>query len=291
MWKIKYSLIKEFLEMKLTHSEVLVLLCIARWQNESGWIGGVRKDEVCSITGISSQSFYNAVAGLEQKGILRKEKRNRNDIDLKILNNDFQNKNFSEGYLSLAHAIFKNSEFLKMKSREILLLLDILKNCIAGKKAFLIGSRIFFEKYRKLLGVNERTIKGYLKAIKKFFSVKLHQEIYSFLPIPSKIYGEKTKTISPGEARAYRKHVVSSICIRTKIGTYKSKDLEDIMGLLSQYREHASEEKLEEALANAVEKSLEIINKTYKRKSQWKYKLNSKLIHKLLREELKVQTC
>lgn len=291
MWKIKYSKIKEFLEKKLTHSEVLVLLCIARWQNENGWVRRVRKDEVCSITGISSQSFYNAVAGLEQKGILRKEKWNRNDIDLKILDNDFGDKNFSEGYLSLTYAIFKNSEFKRMKSREILLLLDLLKNCIAGKKAFLISSRIFFEKYRKLLGVNERTIRGYLKAIKKFFSVKLHQDIYSFLPIPSKVYGEKTETISPGEAREYRKHVVSSICIRTKIRTYKPKDLEDIMGLLSQYREHASEEKLEEALANAVEKSLEIINKTYKRKSQWKYKLNSKLIHKLLRDEIKVQTC
>ena len=274
----------------MTHSEIVVLLCVARWQNESGWVRGVRMDTVCSVTGISSQSFYNAVFGLEQKGILRKEKWNRSDIDLKILDNDFRNKNFNEGYLSLAHAIFGSFEFKIMKSREILLILDLLKNCISGKRAFLISSKIFFEKYRKLLGVNERTIRGYLKTIQKFFCVKLRHGIYSFLPISEKVYQERIETLPQGEARVYRQHVVLSICSREKIRSYKSKDLEDIMGLLSQYRKHAPEEKLEKLLAEAIKKSLEITNKN-KKKSEWQYKLNSKLIHHLLREDLKVQTC
>ena len=286
MWKIKHSIVKVLTEKRITRSEFLVLWCIARWQSESGRIRKVQRRKVCRIIHISKSSFYNAVDGLKDKGILFTIPRHKNAMDIQILDNDFRDKDFSCGYFTLDLKIFEDPEFQKLKAREILLILDLLKNCMAGKRAFLIGSKKFFEKYTKLLGVTERTLRGYLKSIKAFFHVKLHQGIYSFLAIAKKVYTKRTGAISPGEAEVYREHVISSICDQEKIRTYKPKDFRDVKTLLSQYRKRVREDKLEEHLADAIKRSLEVINKNRKKKSEWQYELNPKLIHKLLRENL-----
>lgn len=289
MWKIKNSLISDWISKRLTHSEVVTLLYFALHQNDAGWARGMYYDLVAKSTGISKSSYYNACDGLVDKGIIYIEKQDHRDRDILILDNDFRSKNFECGYIDLCHKIFKNPDFWKMKANEILLAIDVLKICAAGKHSYVIGSQIFVKKYKELFGVEERAIKGYLHTIKQFFTVRLRNGIYSIAAKLKKVYTVKMQTVGTGEAEFYRTHVVQVACARAKINQYRKEDVQDTAALLSQYRNYNVEDELIYKLGAAIKDSVSIMNKHIKRRAQWSYELNCKLVHNLLRHSLSLQ--
>lgn len=286
MWKIKNSLINNWILKHLTHSEIVTLLYFALHQSDAGWARGMYYDLVAKSTGISKSSYYNACYGLEQKGIIRIEKQDNRDRDILILDNDFRSKEFKSGYIDLCHKIFKNPYFWKMKANEILLTIDLLKICSAGKHAYIIGIQVFVKKYKQLFGVEERTIKQYLHTIKQFFSVRLNNRMYSIAAKIKKVYTAKISTVGTGESESYRMHRVYIACARAKIYQCKEKDVQDTAALINQYRNYKSEEELIVKLSDAIKSSVSILNKNIKRKTNWKYELNCKLVHSLFRQSL-----
>lgn len=285
MWKIKYPVFKNIVDKNLTHSEVILLLYLCLHQDESGWARGIYFKDVEARTKMSIQSYYNASKGLERKKIVNTKKNNIKDRDFQILENDLRAKNFKDGYFDLSQKIFSDPEFAELKANEILLAMDMLKNNMTGKRAFVIGKKAFFEKYMNLFHVNERTLKGYLHSIKSFFYIKIKGKNYSFLAKQDRVY-KKNMLGKIGEEESYRKDIVNIGCNRAKIKDYTENSFSDTMHLLIQYKDYGKQEHLAECLIRAIKKSLQIINAEEKKKSNWRYILNMKLVHKVFRAEL-----
>jgi len=285
MWKIKYPVFKNIMDKNLTHSEVILLLYLCLHQDESGWARGIYFKNVEASTKMSVQSYYNAWKGLKRKKIVNTEKNHIKDRDFQILENDLRAKNFKEGYFDLSQKIFSDPEFADLKANEILLAMDLMKNNMAGKRAYVQGTETFLEKYKKIFDVNERTLKGYLHSIKIFFHVKAKGKNYSFLAKQDRVY-KKYVPGKIGEEEAYRKDIVSIGCNRAKIRDYTENSFSDTMHLLIQYKDYGQQDYLAECLIRAIKKSLQIINAEEKKKSNWRYILNMKLVHKVFRAEL-----
>lgn len=288
MWKIKYPVFKKLLNKNLTHSEVILLLYLGMHQDESGWSRGIYFKDIKVETGMSAQSYYNAWRGLERKKIISTRKTHSKDRDFQILENDLKAKNFKEGYYDLSQKIFSDPEFSELKANEILLAMEMLKNNMAGERAFIIGAKTFFEKYMQLFNVNERTLRSYLQSLRKFFHIKFKCGKYSFLARFNRVY-KKYVPGEIGEAESYRKDVVKTGCRRAKIKDFSEKEFSDTMRLLTQYKDYATPEHLARSLIKAIENSLKIINENVKIKSNWRYILNCKLVHTILRAELSIK--
>jgi len=288
MWKIKNTLIKNWMLKHLTHSEIVTLLYFSLHQNDAGWARGMYYDLVAKSTGISKSSYYNACDGLKEKGIIQIEKEDNRDRNILILDNDFRNKDFQCGYIDLCHKIFQNPSFWKMKANEILLAIDILKICASGKHAYIVGQKIFLEKYAQIFDLEVRTIKEYMRTLKEFFSVQLHRGQYSIAAKIKKVFMSKFDTVGTGEADSYRRHVIKVACGRAKIDRYSSKDIKDTADLINQYRNYSTEEVLIDKIERSIKRSIEVINKGIKHRSQWEYSLNSKLVHQIFRRELNI---
>lgn len=285
MWKLKYPVFKKLLDKNLTHSEVILLLYLGMNQDESGWARGIYFKDVEEETGLSIQSYYNAWRGLVEKEVISSQKNHPKDRDFKILENDLRAKNFKEGYYDLSQKIFSDPEFAELKANEILLAMDMIKNNMASDRAFIIGTKTFFDKYQKLFQVNERTLRSYIKSIRKFFYVKCKGKKYSFLPKIDKVYKNQF-TKEKYEERSYREKVVKIGCSRAKIKNYDKKEFEDTEQLLIQYKNYGAIEDLALHLAKAIEKSVAKINEGIKLRSQWRYVLNCKLVHTYFRAEI-----
>lgn len=288
MWKMKYPVFKKLLDKNLTHSEVVFLLYLCMHQDEEGWAYGVYFKDVQDETGLSVQSYYNAWKGLVEKEIIYSEKTHPKDRDFKILENELKGKeSFRAGYYNLSEKIFSDPEFANMKANEILIAMDMLKNNMSGKRAFVIGAETFFEKYKKLFGVNERTVRNYMQTIRKFFHIKYKNAKYSILPRFQKVYKQGIEELGTlTEEQSYRNDVVRRGCNRARIEYYNEQEFSDTAHLLVQYKEYGTKARLSECLIRAIEKSILRINENIKEKSKWRYILNCKLVHTIFHAEL-----
>lgn len=281
MQKIKLTVLQNLIEKKVTSKELDFILHISRFQNEAGEIRGVYYRDFSDC--MSIQSFYDVKASLKAKGIIEVKKNSDIDYDITILNNDFTDKDFSAGYISTSHAIFKSRVFKTLKANEKLLIMDLMKITYSNRGSWQITGNKFFEKYQKLFGVTKRVIRNYLHSIKQFFHVSLSKFKYTIIPRQN-IYQRE-----PGEKsgnQIYAESVVRALCRRVRIKEYKKKELEDTAALIWQYQKRFQGLSMDivDALAEALNKSLQMITENSFREKQ--HKLNPRLIHKNLLEML-----
>ena len=88
----------------LTSCAMDLFLEIVKMQDESGCARGVHNKDICKKTGMSKQSFYNALAELKDKGIITyehgyDEHMNKFDYCVTVVDNDFSYEGaLKEGY-------------------------------------------------------------------------------------------------------------------------------------------------------------------------------------------------
>lgn len=130
--------------------------------------------------------------------------------------------------------------------------------------------------------VSRRVMRVYLMQLKAFFSVGLKDGKYYITPLV-KVYrklGEKT------ENERYAEHRIKSICRRRRMDITDQEAVSDTATLAAQYKGDAyrAGKDIWDALCEAIEKSLEMLNEAYRT-----YKIRTikpKLIHKILKEAL-----
>ena len=282
MQKIKLAVLENLIKKKVTSKELDFILQISQYQNEAGEIRGVYYRDFSDC--MSIQSFYDVKASLKEKGIIEVKKNSDIDYDITILGNDFTDKDFSVGYINTSHAVFKNRNFKALKANEKLLVMNLMKITYGNKGSWKIGAHKFFERYKELFGVTLRVIRSYMHSIKQFFHISLCKFKYLIIP-KSNIYQNR----EPGEKsgnQIYAESIVRTLCRRSRIKEYGKKDLEDTADLIWQYQKRFQSLSLDivDALAEALNKSLSIINADPSEKEQ--HKLNPRLIHKKLLEML-----
>lgn len=290
MQKIKTSICKKLISEDLTETALCLMLYIAGMQDEKGLVVGVHYKEMCRELGFAVQTFYNALYLLKEKGFIDCQKNSRDDLDVRILNNDFSDRDFSCGYLSLRSPVFDPGIMRKLKAREIQMLIDLTMLCRSNGGRWMIGKDMCYKRYQELFGVSARAVQKYLHAMKKFFDIFWRRSksdgrilyIFSLKRVSSG--GRKLQS----DEKILDEHFVKVESRRHRIKDAEPDEIRQTAALIRQYKAIAERNRLEilTLLRECIEDSLAIINEFKSRREKKEYMLRPKLIHKLLRNRL-----
>lgn len=264
MQKIKYRIIEKLNTVNATSGEINLIVLLSKYQNEKGLVSGVYYKEVCEKLKISYQLFYDLLRSLARKQLISYEKASYYDYDVRILENDFSDGSFSEGYLNTNHKIFSNPKFFSLKAKEKILALSLLKILLTKEymrdkqKSFIIGKEKLAER-AALLGVSMRTIKGYFCSLKEFFSIGFKDGMY-YITGKKEVYERSQQT----EEEQYNEFRIRGICRREKVKSDNSKVTELAKSInrkkekcLGNLSEEEQEKTLTELLTQALKKSVD----------------------------------
>ena len=238
--KIKYSIIEKL--KNLTASEWALFLYAVKCQEEAtGMVRGLYYRDVMKETKMCKQSFYNALEGLKRKQIITVEKNSDVDYDITIIGNDFPwkgdpGKTYEEGYVSLARDAFHRKAFKELKPHEMYLLFEFLKRTHEGGHSFHIGVEKLYEDWSCVLGVTKRVIRGYLHALKKFFSIGIKNGQY-YITYLHEVFRKRNPhdPTHKSEIMYFYEALVRKECNRQHIA-YDDDTLQDTAELIGQYR-------------------------------------------------------
>lgn len=291
MKKIKDELVKKIYKSNLTQDELLFLLHIFQISNING-IANIYYKDIANTINCSISNFYNVISNLKIKGFIDITKCDecKQEIVIKVLNNNFNTKNKFKNYMDLNSKIFD---------------IDLLKNIRAGSIQVLLysifriskqKSRVNDSNYNKLiykniksicleLNISERMLKNYFNELDKAnilnLSIKQDKnnknfkliEINSDLLVkPTIEITEKSKTITKFENSIHRYYinVIKNFCRRKNI-TYTERNLNDVAILMNQYWQIS------------ISKNKDIINIMRNVFNNIKDELNSVVVHKIIK--------
>lgn len=197
MNKLKNSLIDKLIKANPKSSETQMLLVMSKYQDENGMVWDVSAQNVSREAGISIQSFYNALYSLEEKEIISILKR-KNGITVKLVDNDFSNKDFSIGYFNVAKFDFSDPKFSMLPGKAKLMYLYLSRYT----QGIHYGLHKGYEFFAELLNVSVRTIRWYFYLLKsrkllgigikrnKAYNYEMNLKITQFLKIQFPQYHE-----------------------------------------------------------------------------------------------------
>lgn len=279
--KIKYTIICKLNKLSSKEMDLFFYLCQCMKQ-ETGYVEGVYYRDVMKQTGMCKQSFYNALKGLEQKKIVTVTKQSEVDYNVLILDNDFPNDTErKKGYVKLNRKAFRSGRFWKLKAHEKYMLLEFLKGTHENGHSLQMKTENLYEKFRKLLGVTDRVIRGYLHNLRKFFSIGIKHGKYYITYLHSVFSDiDRESRIKKAEVMWFREHLVRKECWRNHI-SYEESAINDTAELVKQYHEYSKTAGLDmiQLLMFCIRKSIE--------DTEWKERvLSVKYVHMLVRKEL-----
>ena len=272
--KFKKIVIDNMLQSHLTNKEVTFMQEIAKYQDDKGRVIGVYYRNIIEKCEICKQTFYNVKVSLEKKGLIACEERD-GDYDIMILNNDFSYpESYKEGYVKLSRKAFDTKKYKNLKANEKLLLLHFLTITHENSGIYRKNLIEFNNKYMNLLGVTKRVLTGYLYSLKSFFSI-FKKDGKSFIEYRSEVF---EKLQSESEVDQYFGYIVRTGCRRNKVDANSITAVKDTLQLIKQYRQEAREagRSIYEILNGCLAECRNNI-------------LNSKYIHKLIRQELGIE--
>lgn len=291
MQKIKYCVLDKLIESKVTNAELKVLIKMSQYQDDAGNVLGVyykdyasqnlNKDSITKKLCIkSNETFYRAVRGLQEKGIISVTKDSYGDRNIKILDNDFTDGSFKDGYISTKHEIFYNVAFYRMKANEKLMAMDFMKITFSGQGKHKMGTKKFFEKYTKMFQVAEQKIRKYMHTLKTFFSIGLKDKIYWITP--KKVLFQERYNDEKSDIMKRANHIVDVTCRRNRV-KYDKKSFSDTAKLLRQYQNYIKDKA--ELFIAAITDSIDKLNEDRSKKDRIR-ELHPALVHKLLRQNI-----
>ena len=241
--KIKYSLLNNL--KTLTNKEMDFVLYVARIQDDAGHVRGVYYRDVCEKAGMCKQKFYEVIRSLQDKNIITYTHTNDCDFDITILNNDFSYRgSLNEGYVNLSREVFHTKYFKELKVKEKWLLLEFLKLSNNKNKSHQIGTDNFYNKYKHLLGVTKRVVRGYLHTMKRFFSIGCVNGKY-YITYRAKVMDPRITdayihgSLGSAEVDYYYENEINRMCRHYHIKRIEEDARIDVIGVIKRYRERA----------------------------------------------------
>lgn len=237
------------------------------------------KDKCCN------QTFYNALYGLEEHGMIKVSKETDLDFDIYICGNEFpehsQEAFKRESYINLSADVFSRKSFKRLKAHEKYLFLYFYQYTFEnnGKQTKIINKKHFYDEMTDKLGVTVAVLRKYLHSLKLFFSIgtlKGNLLVTRLKATNTSKHKDKTE-----EQHMLEQYIVSQ-CHRLKMDF----DAGVVKGLTKYIRDHRNHFKENGTLVmiskmmRAMERSIE----GYKPKER---RLNGGLINKLLTYELR----
>lgn len=251
----------------LTNCEMNMYLWLCENQNDNGAVSGIRPSDFLDM--MSKQSFYNALKGLTDKGLIRlglRKKRHEYKISLNEVT--IVGDEWKEGYINLNKKLFQCEDFKKLKSREkYLMLLFYVKTSVAvtpsGTKAVhSMEKDTFYEKYSKLLNRSKRRIMEYMHSLKKFFNINIklrkrtrkHQEetVKEYkIGRNRNTYSLDVKEDKNGRVKHRRQHVMAMVR-KYNLKGVTEEFINDVIGLYKNHIKNYTEARIDRAMEWAI---------------------------------------
>lgn len=278
--KLKSSTFENIIQSDLTSAELNFIVYLSHFQNDSGTVIGVYYKDICAAINISYQTFYDVLRSLSSKRIISYEKRNYDDWDITILNNDFSYEGaMKEGYISMGHAIFDDPAFYTLKAQEKILAIHIMRASGAGTRRYCIGVDKFYDQFCSLLKVSRRVVQGYLKRLRTFFSIGVKDR-----KIRAILLKRATADTARTDKESFSWHIARVLLRRNRVANNNAV-LQDNVNLIKQYAGDYKD-RIADYMASALQKSIARRNSGVKHTYKWNREVNTKYVHLLLKEEL-----
>lgn len=251
--KIKCEIIPKL--NNLTNVEWKVFQYIVSCMNQTtGRTKGVFYRDVMEHTGCCKQSFYNALKGMSEKGVITYTKNSEVDYDVTITDNYFPgDREREKGYISLSRDVFYSDDYKQLKAHEKYMLLYLMKCTYEGGSQYHKKKTDFLEDFAQLLNVTTRVIKGYLHSMKQFFYINVRAGIL-YVKYRPKVFG-KLQQGNP-EYRTEEMHEYESVirteCHRNHIN-YDAAQITDTANLIRQHRKKLAMESGEKKTSGSKE--------------------------------------
>ena len=285
--KLKYTIVPKLNTVSAKEMDLFIYL-VMNMNQFNGYVEGLYYRDVMKVTGMCKQSFYNALKGLEEKGIIRIKKLSEIDYNVQILGNEFpDNEARKKGYVKLNRKAFRKKEFWALKAHEKYMLLEFLKGTHENSSSLKIGVKTFYDKYKKLLGVSERVIRGYLHNLRNFFSIGIKNGNYYITYLHS-VFEDDSHKGKKSEEAWYLQHLVKKECWRNHI-EYEEKALADTAYFPRQYYNWFSGRSEMEKVMEAAKALMFCIQTSIEGIKRKERRLQTKYIHLLMRKGIGIE--
>lgn len=268
----------------LTNCEMEMYLWLVKRQNSWGMVKGVRVSDFKKI--MVKQSFYNALKGLQKKGLINFFHRKAyHDYDIGLMFSAHREehgsgKKYGEEYINLNNRIFQSEEFNRLLSKEKFMVLmlyyktSVTINASGTKAVHKKNRKDFYEYYSKLMKRSKRRIREYLNKIKIFFNVNRIRDNYH-IGRNRNTYNLDKKADGNGKY-TYRTHLVRTFSKRYGLKGVTDRFIEDVAKLYKNYIKSCDELMLDGEIERAIKTHSKDNNKT----------ASAARVHQLLREGL-----
>lgn len=292
MHKIKYDFLMRLYAAKLSKAELNTVLYLCIHQDNQGSVTGVHYQDVIKEISYKDskkkcpQTFYNVLRSLQEKGIIScVHNKEAGDYDVMLTGNDFSDGDYSCGYISLRKMFISRRCFKKLKANEVLLILKLLYLCQSNRGKFVIGREKFLQTYMDKLGVKKRAVERYLHMLRYYFTVRLENKKYIFVP-----KNFMQHNIKKSDETFYNEYIVKTMARRNRIRKMSEEEIAETAKLIHQYENIAGNSGMNiwEVFKDCLKNSLEWINQYKGIRERKEYSLRYKLIHKMIKESLQM---
>lgn len=236
--KINAEIIEKMLKDKISGNEISCFILFALHQDAYGRVFNVKYKDVCKDIEISTQGYYNCLEGLAEMNYIRIINRNYTmGWDLEILNNTFATEfDDKKRYLNINRDVFFCREFLRLKANEKKILMKVMLEYRPERDYY-----INIVKLGEWIGIsNMQLLRSYIEKIKEFFKIghkKKNNKGNKVIIFQRGNYEigalYQNKTIF----YHYTKFRLKAMLRRYKV-KYTYEEMEDLIILVKQYREH-----------------------------------------------------
>jgi len=255
---------------------VIILMHMAKRQNNNGYVKDLHYSEVCGETGYVRQTFYDTLKALRTGGYIKYHHLQKNGFyDIQILNNTISK---GDQFLKLNDKELLSRELRNLSTAELKLYLYGRQSCYTTEKRKKAYTSITVMRLAQIIGISEKSvylIKSMLEKVKSKTKMAINIEGNSDKPNwPSEIlylaYASNSEKEFDYDDCGMYSHSIKSNCRRAGIDSgVDQKAIMDTANLIIQYHKKAD--------PNAMLKF--IIDTILKRRSN-----EPKYIHQVLRD-------
>lgn len=282
MYKLKNTYIDQMIDARISKNELAFILHIAQYQDDYGVVHSVYYKDVCAAINISIQKFYDILNSLTEKNLISTEKVNPADIKVHLIDNDFSDQDFTQGYINVAEKDFRRSSFIGMKAGAQLLYLYS-QRLTKGKHMLL---NHFYEEFCQKFHIKHKTLQLYIQELKEkkyLFISKKRNKAYHYEITMQRSHCLNKKGIIPREKEGYIFNIKK--LIYTNFKKYVSGEAENeincVAGLAEQQRALPHKD-FPSLIVEAIQNSFRL-QREEKRKE---VSLNAALVNRFLTQKL-----
>lgn len=270
------------IDARISKSELAFILHIAQYQDDYGIVHSVYYKDICAAINISIQKFYDILNSLTEKNLISYKKVNPADVKVCLINNDFSDKDFTQGYINVVEKDFRRSSFVSMKAGAQLLYL-FSQRFAKGKHMLL---KNFYEEFCRKFHIKHKTLQLYIQELKDkkyLFISKKRNKAYHYEVTMQRSHCLDKKGIIPHEKEGYIFNIKK--LIQANFGKYLKEADENSINIVAGLAEQ------QRALTHSDFPSLivEAIRNSFKLQREEKKKavsFNAALINRFLTQKL-----